>query len=483
MSFRYEPPQVEQTVSVAPTQRGDRLVDKTVKHVAKGWIPINPSTLKVVKGKLAAGAYRTDTDEFINDIKLDPGLVVHCMRRLGTLVDIPKRESNPIQLLKQLEEEKLATLLSVEEADASMHRFEDATKHQALQLQATLLSTQAAEGMAPKASVDPDTAYTSSFLRQVGYALIAWNYPDIYNRLIVAHRSKGIDIEAELVKLLGVTPHQLAYLVAGQLNIAGASAAALTRRPEYSSDNPLPKICELADLFARSKDPQSYPEAQKNILERQAELNQFIPLELREKIEKRVATFLKEQTGLQALQELPLVKDLVRLNQEGPGATAFKLNAYAQRCAPALRKKFEEIYATADLSRVSLDALRELTNDLIPRLGFEFGCLYMHDGRTGALEPALRVGSKPLRSYALTSSSWHHVVASSIDNALPYKAEGIARDGSTSVYMCSGLGNKKFRGVLYLELHPLYVTNADHPSLLHFQAIRQAINDFLGPIT
>lgn len=483
MSFRYEPPQAETTVSVAHTQHGERLIDKTVKHVSKGWIPINPRTLSSVKDKLAAGSYREKGEEFINDIKLDPGLLVHCMRKVAALVEVPQRDSNPIQLLKKLEEEKIATLLSLEATDASIHRFEDSTKHQALQLQHALLSTQAAELMAPKAQVDSDTAYTASFLRQLGYSLIAWNYPDIYNRLIVAHRSKGIDIDAEITKLLGVSPHQLAGLVASQLSITGASTAALSRRNFAGDSNPLNKVCELADLFARSKDPHTYPEAQKQILERQTELNELIPADTRKRIEQRIANFLKEQVSSEALQALPLVQEIEALKQEGPNVIAFRANQYAQRCAPALRKRFEEMYALADMSRISLDALKELSNELIPRLGFEFGCLYMVDARSGNLLPSLRVGSRPLTSYTLSTLSLHHVIAASLDNPLPYKAEGISRDGSTSVYMCSGLGNKRFRGVLYLELHPLYLSNAEHPSLLHFQAIRQAINDFLGPTT
>ena len=107
MTFRYEHYGPERTVAVLKGAGPETKKEKTLKHISKGWIPVNPKNLAAVRNKLAKGEYAQDRKNFLSDLKNDPGLLLHCIRLLDSVCE-DAHALDPLTALSKLEEEKLA---------------------------------------------------------------------------------------------------------------------------------------------------------------------------------------------------------------------------------------------------------------------------------------------------------------------------------------------------------------------------------------
>jgi hypothetical protein len=492
MNFRSSSPEPERTIAIAPAPNPGRAWDKTVKHVTDGGLPVNPKVLAELAEKIENGDYRKKPDDLVRDIKKDPGLLLSCLRGISKLQDAPSAFSNPLDVLKTLEDEKLLAVIESSGSQWRQHSFKDASKVQALQYQHTLISSNAAEVAALRKESEPELAFAAAFLREVAVALLAWNYPHVYQKAVVAHRAHGTDIDLELQKQLGITPAQLAGVVAQQLGVSGplkramallanSGRASMPLEPAGEKKAAeLVQIVEVSRIYASTEDTYTYPEAQRLSAEQQQALDSLLPPAERLRVARDVARFLSENEEISSIAALPFLEQFRQTELLRPSTQSFLKNIYVQRLTPEHRDLFQKVYEKLSDGQISLEALRTLTNDVVPALGFARGCVYMRQTDYGPLEPTLRVGDRPLKEYTLGNSSWHQVVAVSADSLLPFRTEGRSSDDFGLVYICAGLGHSLYRGVLFLQLDKDAQQDIMHPSILFFQAIRQTINDCLG---
>ncbi len=493
MNFRPLSPEPERTIAVRPAPPQNRAAEQTIKQVSEGGLPVNPHVLSQIVEKLEAGTYRNAPDKLVSDIKQDPGLLFSCLRNLQSVTQVDAALENPIQALLELEEEKLLSVVTGGGAQWRQHSFKDGTKLQALRYQHAMLSTLAAEGIAEKLNVSKELGFAAAFLREVALALLAWNYPHVYQKAVQSHRAHKIDVELELQKQLGISPAELAVAIAQQMGVRGPIKKAMLllggpNRGRFSIEvekdetvRALVKVTEAAKQYADSEDSYTYPHFGKISGSVSAEYDALLPAAERMEIARAVASRIEASQLPGEFQKLPIVAQLKAATVQPKVNHGLEDNSFAQRLIPAQRSLFEPVYAQLDgTQQLSKAALLELSEVTIPQLGFAHGCLYMRQSEYGPLIPVLRVGPKALKEYTLGLASWHQLIAASADSTLPFRSEGRGSEDYGSVYICAALGHSIYKGVLFLELDESASADVLHPSILLFQAIRQAINDSLG---
>lgn len=498
--FIYQPPEPERKVKATEGRGPSRRLEETVEHVSRGWVPVNPQVLKQVQEKLASNAYRGSPGELLEDLKTDPGLFVHAVKNLSSVVTDAQGGIDPLSELAKLEEEKLKKIFSVNERQVSMHRFRDMRKVQGLRYQHSVISSRTAEVMAEKVQVPPNMAYASVALRQLGHYLVSWNYPDIYGRALTAQRRKGGNLELELAKYLGITPLQIAAKFSASWNLhpdlklavspprqmpgrlEGKEAPLVPEeggRPRMT----LQKLCEVSELFAEANDPENYPQAKEKWQTVQAVLQQHIGADVLQKAyEAVIASLALTDRYVPRLLDPPFFKRSQLKSTMTPRACSlFERNGFVKRCPPAIAEALVKVYERIEeADKVSVEALRLLADDVIPQAGFVRGCLYVLDTSALTLRPVLRIGSLALSQYQPVAIYENSPVAEALYTSVPLKQEGKSAAGGLAMQICGSLGSYKRPGVLYLEFADSEIELAGYNPFACFQAIRQALLDCLG---
>jgi len=463
----------------------------TMEHISKGGLPVNPQLLKEVHEKLKGGAYKNNCEHLIADLKSDPGLFVHCAKNLKSLVDDLQVGLNPIDELRKLEQEKLESLLDISAKDISIHNFSSANDMQILRLQHSLLSSHTAETIAEKAHIPSDLAFSSSVFRQLGLNLIAWNYPRIYSKVLATHRSRGVNVEEEFDKRLKITPVQIGARFAAEWGMCPDLRRTLTSNPgiidRKSSDSEdekqvgLHEICELADLYARSRDPEHFPEDQSRWEEKQEEVKLIVDQNDLLRVETSVkSSILRHEELIPTITEVPLLEKehkqrmLVENKHE-----LLRANHHLQKCPDTLLVEFERVYNRIEEANISLQAIKQLVNQAVPAAGFVRGCLFLLNKESLELEPALRIGDIPLKEYRAVINDSRSGIASAIHCHAPVKKTSLGVEGTSIIQLTGSLANPEIPGVLYLELSDEDSGDPSHNTINYFHAIRQALNDCL----
>lgn len=459
-------------------------------------MPVNSTLLKQVQEKLLDGEYHAEPHKLVDDLKKDPGLFIHGVRNLKSVMDDFVGGIDPLAILGELEEEKLKKIFSVSERQISSHRFRDMHKVQALRLQHSVISSQAAETMAARLQGSGDLAFSGSMMRQLGHDLIAWNYPDLYARALAAQRNKGMNLDLELVKYLGLAPLQIGAKFAADWNLnadlrmvvapkrKGGPLAGVDRDGQSGQEAvfTLAQLCEMSEQFAQANDPEHYPHAAELWKASEAKLRQAAGGEILDGIYSGV------------VETLSLADDFVAKPLEPPFFTRpevsdglndysrelMRKNHYLDRCPEGIKKALAEVYQHLNDAKLSVAALRVLVDRAIPMAGFSRGCYYLLDRRTLLLNPSMRVGDKALSAYQAIAASENHPVVESLYASVPIRVVGVSEDGGPVMQLSGAVSTSKRLGVLYLELEEWTAHELGVDSFICFQAIRTCLIDCLG---
>jgi hypothetical protein len=493
---------------VQSTPSGDglsgRRLKEAVKYVSRTWFPVNAQVLKHVQGKLAEGAYNDQKETLITDLKSDFSLLTFCLRKLDTVVGVEQASANPIELLRKLEIDQLKALLSANDSEISSHRFDDMREVQALRMRHSLISCGTAEIIARNTQGDADFAYACALLRQLGFMLVAWNYPGSFQKALAAVMVTGNDIETELAKIVGFEPSHLGYEVTlnwnscPELKTALGWEAAFPRKEGASFKESLEtsdsrrkaettaRYCELGEMFARVNNQHHYPKA----------------IQEWRQVEKEIRTLLGEN-GIALVTEnaRDLCKKFVSVSAEVFGAdispdhtvrkanTAYiaKLmedNAYIRRCPQPLQTQFREVYDHIVQGEVSSTGVNQLVSGLIPNAGFMRGCIFLLDATKAQLVPRVHIGDTRGRQYKPVSCSASgersNPISEAFHCATPLKQEKVFLHNDVVSHVAGKFGNKEKGGVLYLEMSDRLLREENHTALVYFKAIRQALDHCLN---
>lgn len=488
--------QTETFSELSNNEVGKRL-ERACEHVNRLWFPVNPELLRKVQSSLREGRYDFDIQFLLHDLKSDFALLTFCMRELSTIL---QKEGISVSHCETVQDvfdaagiERIKKILEVQAHQISRHTPRTMTEDQAAILSGAIVSAGTAEMLSGRAAQNPETAFSAALLRQLGLTLIAWNYPSVFQRGITASKEGG-SLDLALSDVLGFSPLLLAarvvrtwnlpavlkFAVGGAEALGDADAGAHSLAAEGGAA--LETLCRVGEALARANDPERYPSAAREWTEVRVEIEQRLGQEGLRMIQERIADYAKEYATVQPT----LFAKTTNLNPEFQIRNyvekhLFKNNPYVNQCGPELKKKLRDLYSEMMPGQVERDLVGQLVKHIVPFAGFQSGCVYTYDPGASALIPRLKFGDldvKPLRGAGQeTRTGGYHPVLTAFDCSAPITGAHEDRD---IWYIAGALGQRQRIGVVYLELPKSAVNQKDVNHMLHFKAIRQALQDCLN---
>ena len=478
-----------------------RRLKEAIRYVSRTWLPINVTTLRQIQLRLAEGFYTDQRQMLINDIKSDLSLLAFCFRKLEGVITEQQAAINPIDTLRQLEIGQLTAILSTNEEEISSHRMDEIKDVQALRVRHSLISCGTAEVLARKTSLDPDVAYSCALLRQLGFMLVAWNYPSSFQQAMAAVSVSGNDIETELAKILGFDPAHLGYEVALHWNNCPELRSALGWRvaPAAGLAAPLPdaalrqaqalsfaKFSGFGEALAKVNNKEHYPKAVQEWKEVEAELTAMLGEDNVKSVTNHIQDISKPYAGFKSdifLRDASPESSVRRANAQLI-AKLLEENSYVKRCPQELQREFRHVYERICYGQVSTEGLNMLVSRLIPRAGFVRGCVFLLDPKTATLIPRVRIGDVSARFYkpVVCSASGEHSnpIAEAFHCTTPIKQEGAFLHNDIICHVSGRFGRNDKGGVLHLEMSEGMLKNENHIPILYFKAIRSCLDHCLN---
>ena len=489
--FLYEPPRPERTVAIRMGRGANPLERSTLEHLVYGGLPVHARHFREVKERVASGELVEKRQTLITEIKRDPALFIFCLRELRALGVRHEHPQNPVSTLLSLDRETLMGLFTVNTENISRHHLAQAGPIQASALQHLLLGLAAAESLGSCVGMEPDLVYTATVFYELGDVLLAWNYPEVYIRILSTHRRYGDAVDAEWTRLIGTTPRKIGFALADEWNLPTDLRFAFHQRAQGSSlieftqgkEPALHELCEAADLYAQVHDPAHYPEGSATWLLERDKLTEIFGPHIIQTFDQRarewLSPFLDE---IPALRKLSFAKSLLKdstTNQEA-AETSQLPNTYVTHCNKELVPLFEEVYQHIENHKIRVDALQILVDKVFPATGFVRGCLFLLDRHTDMLNPALRFGDVPLSRYQSHPAREDNDFGISLESHIPYRSTLNGVTGETIETIMGRLENRVHPGVLYLELSAELAADPHKDPLTIFHALRATLDDCLG---
>jgi len=459
-----------------------------MEHLKKGGLPANVDVLENIKTNLSSGTYRKDRLALAKELKSDPALFTHYLKRLYSTGNAELGLQDPLEALKVLEDEQLIKIFDVTPSEISVHSLSKSGKQQALRLQHTLISSHTAEVIAVKSDVAPGLAYSSAVLRQLALNLIAWNYPTIYSKALANIRARGGDLITELQRQLGVSPLQIASRLMADWNLGAGLRNTVVpddNRANLQTENKkldVNSICEIAELYAKSHDRANFPEAEAQWRKLEPVLKEEYGANLFEEVEHVILESVsKYQASAPSVFSAPLLaKALPEVTVTDEQRARLGLNQFALRLTPSAREAFSQAYHKMEPGSVSVESIRQIVEAVFPLSGFTRGCLYLSSKDGTSLKPTLRLGDMPLTSYQVMDHKEQHPIVDCLVATVPLKWNGKGIRGNDTEIVAGSLGALRHPGVLYLELSEALSKRDLAEILLAFHALRKAFLDFLA---
>lgn len=480
---------------------GERRFSEASKYVSRAWMPIQSPIVKGIKKKLASNSYVDNPAGLIADLKEDLALFALCLRELGAKVPADARNKDPLALIGLLPAREVIGLLGGSEEPTSSHDFIGIKEVQLLRLKHQLISCSTAQLIGEKQGISGNTAFTAALLRQLGLALVAWNYPSTcakaHANVAAARPGAPADFQSELRSLLGFDPIRLGIDCLASWNSNPAMLIALgipaAQDPEFDCTpderelgTKIAEACEIGEALARANDHTFYPEAAKNWDELESRINGYLGDDGLERIRCHVGSAFGHYLGFAPhVLGAPLspAENLDVVNKKYSDQL-LKANDHVRRCPEPVRIEFKDVYRSMRRDSISTDALNGLVGKIIPVTGFLRGCIYLLDSKRLMLIPRLKFGPGEARVYRPIScacgSGPSHPVAEAFHCSMPIIEENIFLNGDVVSHVTGKFGNSEKIGVLHLEMtDALREVSADQ-RLLFFKAIRQCLNDCLN---
>ena len=473
----------------------DKRLQKALQYVSDYWLPVNAQVAEKIREGLEGGVYDTNRALLTKDLSSDLSLFFGCLRELREILlergskYAPQTDLTLIIEDVDLDVLKLALKSMME--GPSIHLLSEGDEAQVVRLFEAVLSATSAQTLAPGYGAAPGAALSLAALRQLGYALVAWNYPTVYQEALNEVQADSPHSLDELIaKQLGFTPLLLASRLATSWGLPAelSEAALVPSIPMYedamiisATTETLSQICRVSEALARAQFDTVYPEARGEWEAAKSEVERRLGPQGIEKIRERCAAV--SQIFLSTSPDV-FRPGLLLDEQHFRGSSPTVRNPYAELCNPALQLKLEQLYEMIPNSKPSAKALKFLIREVIPHAHFSGGCVFTVDPTMCALVPQLEIGTTELRS----NQPVPYLVEDHGDDPVPLAfltTEGCKpvisennREGFCS--LTSAFGRSQRIGVLYLEISSKEMKALDKRALLHFQAINHALVDCLG---
>lgn len=488
---------------VVTTNSERKNLDEAMDYVTKGWLPISPKVINLVREKLKQGQYESQREDLIEDLKKDFSLFTWFLSKLGELqkqIDEAKALTSLDDIVREIEIQKLVEVFQEPDAQQSARKRESALKPQTLALKQAVVAATTAESAAQTKRLDPTLAHMCAGVRQLGINLVAWNYPRIYGRALEHSQSGKEPLDQALEKILGYSPLELATQLALKWDQTGGLAAFVqndtgklsTLEPAAQAllgANPseLFKCIELGESVSRLAAPELYPNSVSALPSIIANVEGVFGKDgldrLRQTLKQTSAAYVGENG-----EPFSLDIDPKRVTDVARTQIAEKLvveNSWVGKCPSSFQEKFKQLYCHIDRQAVSPTAINILVGEVIPALGFTRGCVYLVENTKMRLNAVMRIGDAPLSRYKAldcsASEKSSHPVVVAMGYSAPVVQENVPVYGEFVSHVTGVFGNQAKSGVLYLEMSEKLSRSADRSeALLFFKAVRQALVDCLN---
>ena len=468
----------------------NRRLERVKNHVNKNWIPINQELAAKVLEGIDEGIYDLDIDFLIADLRNDIGLFLLCVRELATKAaasNLPRPASdNPFEVIRRAGLNEVYEVLTRSIMNSSSHSYSTSSDIQTDRIAEMLVAASAVEVMAENTKLSTEQGFSISLLRQLGMALIAWNYPGLYERAMNSIYD-GEDPDDIITAELGTSPVLLSIKVIDDWGLSDEVSKMIL--PDKSDDigvDMLKSLCEAGEALARANDPKRYPEARNDWEYAREFVQDLIGDDAMHLIRRKI-----KENGEYLFTILPdrfqRVSDFNPdsvIHEEEEHKKLFK-NPFVKDCPFVLRTKFKELYSRLQNGGIDRRNVAFLINQIIPAAGFTGGIIYIINPASMKLMPQMIFGdlnltaAKPVR--VGDDVMLNHPVQLAFNGWDIVEGNKVTSEVRSHTYMSSTIGSQKKAGVLYLEMNCAKDSSLGSVNYKqHFNAILHALNEVLN---
>jgi len=471
----------------------ERRLQRAVDYVQDYWFPIQGDLLRNIKQGLESDLFSDDISALVGEIRNDYSLFLYCFKGVVELlnkegIEVPK--GSPVEILHWAGIDYLKQILAQEPENISKHQLNTADSSQKVKLHEMLVSSSSAEVLARQCSVDPDQAFSAALVRQLGCTLVAWNYQETYQEALRVSLQSEESLDLILTRRLGFSPTLLAVRVLmswglphqqiRELGLVDESLEYQYEQDEAMIDS-LIELCKVGEALARAHHPEIYPKARDDF--------EFAHQFIAEKLGPSGMRYIQEKVLENCenyLMHIPHVFDVGLVfesegNVEEPALE--DRNPFISLCSPAVSRQMHDLYRKIDEGYTTQENLRALVRDVVPAAQMSGGCIYTIDPSAMILIPQMDFGDLVLRElkyvdYSLVRSDSDMVAVAfqSVEPVIEYK---MSKEGKVYTAIAGMFGQSQRVGVVYIEIPDNVTHNVGDERMVHFQAIRHALNDCL----
>lgn len=422
-------------------------ISRALNYVKSYALPMRAGSLLQAK-KLA---HEGNINNLISYIVSDIGLLTSLLSELSQS-NRDKKSRTLHEVLISNQDQVLSKLEKIE-ATSSYHSLEDASETQLSRLREALIAIGSSRALAPFCLVDEEIAFSAALVRQLGFLLVAWNYPSVYQDILESSED-GDSIDALVAAKIGFHPHTLALAILGEWGLTEALApvVALEETPSATQSLVLSlrHLCQIGEALARANEPDLYPSAADDWEASKEEILQ-----------------IAGESGLSAVRDE--VRRCAKCYSDRYPLSFSSIKSFnpelapksLPRCKESLKRKLEHLLLDPSIS--ARDKLRRAAKQIPLEEGFSDGGIYTLEPISDSLVRRLSIGDcKPLPTYKLEDAS--SIPRSYRENRVIVRGES---DGHLS--FAAPLEELSTVGILFLR-------TAGDATTADFQAINSAIS-------
>lgn len=467
--------------------------DEVCTRMNQAWIPVNPLVLSRIQSKIASGMVKVPA--IIEDLKSDPALFIYTVKELSRRLRLldEKRIIDPIKALEDASLDTIQSILSKDPAGMSCHDFKSIKSFQAQVLMSSIVSAVTSASLADSMDVNASTAYACALLRQLGLALVAFNYPHVYANAV----GRGESRDAYISMVLGFSPSLLGFTMARKWGIAPVIRRGMGDVNSFESEGDLSavragetleKICAVGEIVARIDGSKDHPVPLSDWDDTRDQIQLYLGKDGFSLLERKIAESAKYYVF--SAPELFILPDLTddvrpRITSERP---IIDRNPFIRGCSTKLQERLSDLYTRLGSSIKRPDTAEFLLKTIIPEAGFTEGCVYLIDIDTHMLVPKLSVGRSSLEEFRAirynTPENRNNPLVKAFLASTPVTGDRKRSDDKLVSFFAGSIGFLQRAGVLYLEasLPPAGLAGGffSDTHRTECKALRQALNDCLN---
>lgn len=479
-------------------------LDKAYKLVTTHWFPYEVSVLNEIENKLQSS--EIDKNDLVSLLRKDISIFLICLKELVEITSSKKVSAWDTEVTCFIEAATIdqikQCIKKVREKPVS-HFVRTSTAVQKQRLSEMVVSSQAADSLSKESESLNEVAFSCSLIRQLGYTLIAWNYPRIFEAVTSkAHTKESLD--AEFVATLGFSPIMLActvlekwgfpkqYLKAAQDR--GSVKVSKSINPVVESKKDLfsrvGNICAVGEALARATNPNLFKSADEDMELASGFIESFLGQEGVEKVissaREKLSGFPLEIPSLLASNSKEELDKKIKLRLKGTGL--LNANPYVDSLPSEMRELVRDLYQEVIPKGPSYSSVSAFAKEVFPRSAFAALQVYLFDPYTRRLYPSLVLGKAssivPKPVYLKTASGIYGMLAEALKTKSPLKEDSnLDGNDDLTVVACS-LGGVNVVGVLYVEMlksdFAVLSRELEIEPLRYFKALKILLSDCLG---